>query len=120
MPSAVSAAAASKSTPQFTDAELSEIFQINFSEIFGSAADAAASSPMSTGYRGIQLPSPKATHRSRGQPPLSALFLAVFAVSCGCVPLVANRPRNLIFLSCNPPLPHVPPSMRPQTLVSPF
>ena len=70
MPSAVSAAAASKSTPQFTDAELSEIFQINFSEIFGSAADAAAGSPISSGYKGIQLPSPKATHRSRGQPPL--------------------------------------------------
>ena len=95
MPSAVSAAAASKSTPQFTDAELSEIFQINFSEIFGSAADAAAGSPISSGYKGIQLPSPKATHRSRGQPPL---LLPAARVSTNsqplavrmCVPLVVN------------------------------
>ena len=71
MPSAVPASP--KSTPQFTDAELSEIFQINFSEIFGSAADAASNAQISTGYKGIQLPSPKTTHRSRGQ---LALILA--------------------------------------------
>ena len=95
MPSAVSAAASSKSTPQFTDAELSEIFQINFSEIFGSAADAAAGSPISSGYKGIQLPSPKATHRSRGQPPLLLPAVCVsnsqpFAVLMMCVHLLVN------------------------------
>ena len=82
MPSAVSATS-SKSTPQFTDAELSEIFQINFSEIFGSAADAADSSAASmgsTGYKGIQLPSPKASHRSRGQKSLCRV-VCVGAVS---------------------------------------
>ena len=93
MPSAVSAAAPSKSTPQFTDAELSEIFQINFSEIFGSAADAAAGSPISSGYKGIQLPSPKATHRSRGQQPLPAMCVSNSNIK-RCVrvrvPLVAN------------------------------
>jgi hypothetical protein len=72
MPSAMAAVSSSSGgggrTPQqFTDAELSDIFQINFSEIFGSAADMAASAQSpGSGYRGIQLPSPKSTHRSRG------------------------------------------------------
>ena len=54
-PSAGNTMAASK-TPQFSDAELSEIFQIDFAEIFGSHD--LLSTPNSN-YKGINLPSPK-------------------------------------------------------------
>lgn len=47
---------------QFTDEELSDIFQINFAEIFGSAVDDTVVG-QSSGYKGISLPS---ANRRRG------------------------------------------------------
>jgi hypothetical protein len=50
-----STAAVAKTPQVFTDEELSEIFQINFAEIFGQPDKP----PTSSGYKGINLPNNK-------------------------------------------------------------